>query len=271
MPFTGGPYVYTSGKLPNPTNYYLNGHAIGGSPDLYLTPTVPDYAVGTKLECSDGRVWRYGYFIAGVAAARLCAVDYSEASETAALDGIATAAAIGATEVILSSATLNQTKNAHAGSYLLIEDDAGEGYLYPILANDVGASDAVTFYLAVPLQVALTSASDIQLVGCPYHNLIIGSPTDSLVRGVTMGAPSAADFGWIQTRGLAAVLADVSAGTAAIGTICSLSDGVNGAVQPLGGSATPATTDFVTEPLVGQFATVGTDGAHVCVDLVYLA
>lgn len=267
MAWTGGPYLYTTGRVPNPANYYLNGHAIGGSPDLYATPTTPDYAVGTKLECSDGRIWRYGYFIAAVAAARLASVDYSEASETTAIDNGVTAAAAGATEVTITSASLNQTKNAHAGSYLMIEDDAGEGYLYPIIANDAGAANAVVFYLAVPLQVALTTASDIQLVACPYANLIIGSPTDSLIKGVTMSAPSAADYGWIQTRGLAPVLCDASAGTAAIGTICTLSDGVDGAVQPLGGSATPATTDFVTEPLVGSFATTGTDTGHVVVDL----
>lgn len=260
------PYLYTTGRVPNPTNYYLNGFAIGGSPDLYLTPTTPDYAVGAKLEASDGRIWRYGYFIAAVAAARTVAVDYSEASETAALDNVCTAAAAGATQVTLTSASINQTANAHAGSYLHIEAGPGAGYLYPILGNEAGAANAVLMYLAVPLQVALTTASDIQLVACPYANLIIGSTTDNWIKGVTMGAPSAADYGWIQTKGPASVLCDETAGTATIGVWATQSDGVDGAVNPAAGSDT-SVADLKTDPLVGVFVTDGTDTDTVVVDL----
>ena len=133
--------------------------ATGGSPQgIYEESSTQEYPIGTKREFEDGRVFRYASFGAATAAGVLVSQDVS-ATAVIEIENVATAAAVGATEVILTdSGTLGSaTANQYAGAYLHTVDDAGEGYTYRIKSNTAASSNAVTFTLYDGLVVAVSS------------------------------------------------------------------------------------------------------------------
>ena len=234
---------------------------IGGFGDqgIHEESSTQKHSIGEKLELADGRCFRYGYFAAATAAGLLVSQDVS-AGCVVETDDIATAAAIGATSVILTDAgTLGSaTANQYAGGYLHITDDAGEGYTYRIKSNTAASSNAVTFTLYDPLVVALTTASDVAITGNMYNNLLgATAATDTLVSGVTTRVMQASYYGWVQTKGVSTVLADIPVGIT-FGDQLTLSDGVAGAVQ---------LQDAYTEQTVGYSLYTGDDTGHVGVML----
>jgi hypothetical protein len=197
-----------------------------GGQGIYEESSTPKHAIGEKLELIDGRVFRYAYFSTATAQGLLASQDLS-ASAIVESDGKLTAASAGATEVTytdsgtVGSATLNQ----YAGGYLHITDDAGEGFQY---------------------------ATDVAVTGGLWNNLIGATAgTDYVVAGVTPISFTVNYYGWVQTRGVATILAD---GTIAAGQNVTLSDGVTGAVH---------TKDAETEPLIG-YAAFAPDNTGYC-------
>ena len=147
----------------------------------------------------------------------------------------------------------------YSGALLQITDDAGEGHQYRIKSNSAtGAttSGKVDIYLYDGIKVALTTASDIAIVGELWSKVVgATAATDYVISGVTTMAMTSGYYGWFQTAGVATILAD---GTIAIGDNLTLSDGVAGAVQ---------LKDAETEPLVGFAAYAPDDTGHVGVVL----
>lgn len=197
---------------------------------IYEESSYAKFDLGEKLELIDGRVFRYGQFNAAVGAGLVVSQDVS-ATSVVEIDGKATAAAIGATEVILTdSGTLGSaTADQYAGGYLHITDDAGEGHQYRIKSNTAASSDAVTFTLYDGLVVAVTTDTDVAITGGLYCKLVGALGTaDYIASGVTPIAFTSGYYGWVQTGGIATALAD---GTIAIGQAVMLSDGTAGAVE----------------------------------------
>ena len=220
---------------------------------IYTESSTARYPIGQKLELADGRVFRYGYTAAAINRGLLVSQDVS-ATAIVESDGKLTAASAGATEVTytdsgtVGSATLNQ----YAGGYLHITDDAGEGFQYRIKSNTAASSNAITLTLYDPIKVALTTASDIAIVGNLWYNVVGATAgTDYIIAGVTPIAFTSGYYGWFQTAGVATILAD---GSIAIGDNLTLSDGVAGAVQ---------LKDAETEPLVGLAAYAPDNTGHV--------
>lgn len=243
-------------------NYGINrvgGEGIGSraGQGIYEESSTPKYDLGEKLELKDGRVFRYAYIGTATNQGLLVSQDIS-ATSVVEVDGKLTAASAGATEVtITDSGTLGSaTKNQYQGGYLHITDDAGEGYQYRIKSNTAAASNAITVTLYDGLQVAVTTATDVAITGMLWNDLIGATAgTDYIVCGVTPIAFTADYYGWVQTRGIATILAD---GTIAIGQNLTLSDGVTGAVHA---------KDAETEPLVGYAAHAPDDTGYCAVVL----
>ena len=219
---------------------------------IYEESSYAKFDLGEKLELIDGRVFRYGQFNAAVGAGLVVSQDVSATSVTE-IDGKATAAAIGATEVILTdSGTLGSaTADQYAGGYLHITDDAGEGHQYRIKSNTAASSNAVTFTLYDGLVVAVTTDTDVAITGGLYCKLVSATgATDYIASGVTPIAFTSGYYGWVQTGGIATVLAD---GTITVGQTLMLSDGTAGAVERFDG------TDVAeSHPIVG-YATFAPD------------
>lgn len=259
-------YSWTIGNSDISADGYA--HTVLGS-----TTTSASYPVGTVMRNSRGDVYRYVHAVAAVGKADIVAQDIS-VSCSGVIDGKATAAAIGATEVTLTDTDTFSTadvENVYAGGTLIIEDDAGEGHRYPILSNAVGtAAGVMVLTLHEGLAVALTTDTDVAIVGSMYRNLRPASTTDPFVSGVAVKAIGAAEYGWVQTWGVGVCVADlVSNGLMTIGAPAFLSDGDTGQAQNFAGVASNATLnsgDWDT-PHIGYFLHAGTDAAHVGVYL----
>ena len=237
---------------------HIQGPSDGVGQGLYEESSVQLGRVGALRELNDGRRFRYAYFASAAAAGVLVSQDLSATAVAVQILNKATAAAIGATQVILTDAgTLGSaTADQYAGGYLHTTDDAGEGYTYRIMGNTAASSNAVTFSLYDPLVIALTTASDVAITGSLWYNVHGATAgTDYLASGVTNRVMQANYYGWVQTMGVCTILSD---GTPAIGDNLTLSDGVAGAVQ---------IKDAETEPLIGQALFASDNTGHVGVRL----
>ena len=239
-------------------NHALN--KVGGAgtkQGIYEESSTPKHAIGEKVELADGRCFRYVYTAAAINPGLLVSQDVS-ATAIVESDGKLTAASAGATEVTYTdSGTVGSaTADQYAGGYLHITDDAGEGHQYRIKSNTAASSNAVPFTLYDGLVVAVTTDTEVGVTGGLYYN--VGGATagtDGIIAGVTTRGLTSNYYGWVQTAGVATILAD---GSIAIYDNLTLSDGVAGAVQ---------LKDAETEPLVG-FATFAPDNTgHVGVVL----
>ena len=235
----------------NSVTNVIGGTATGQG--IYEESSTANHAIGEKLVLSDGRCFRYAYTAATIGTSLLVSQDLS-ATAIVESDGKLTAAAIGATDITYTdSGTVGSaTANQYAGGYLHTTDDAGEGYQYRIKSNTAADSNAITFTLYDGIVVAVTTATDVAVTGSLWYNVLGATAgTDYVVSGVAPIGFTANYYGWVQTAGVATILAD---GTIAAGQNLTLSDGVEGAVQA---------KDAETEPLVG-YSTYAPDNTGYC-------
>lgn len=129
-----------------------------------------------------------------------------------------------AIDAVLLSATLTGTDAAvdiYAEGMAHINDEVGEGYSYRIRrANTVGAAHASAVASGVltvnldaneMIQVALTTVSEITFTRNRYHRVLItAAPPTALVAGVSPGVAALDRYYWSQTKGYAAVLANLT-------------------------------------------------------------
>lgn len=236
----------------------------------------PKFHVGYKVEQADGSVYRYVHFGATVNRGVLVAGDLSETSVVDTDNAvIASASSVNTSDSLIGSRFIQftlaaATANQFAGGKLVVTDDAGEGYTYDIVGNtatDNPATGDIRIELLQPLQVALTTASDVSIYANPYHNLEIATYTDAHVVGVSCATITAADnYGWIQTKGRCGVLQDAT--VPAVGLYVVLSEATNGAVSGLVvGTATGSLGDVTADPIVGVMVDPGDSTGHSVVDL----
>ena len=129
-----------------------------------------------------------------------------------------------AIDALLLSATLTGTAAAvdiYAEGTAHSNDAVGEGYSYRIRrANTEGAAHAsavasgvltVNLDAGEMLQVALTTASEVTFTRNRYHRVLItAAPPTALVAGVSPGVAALDRYYWSQTKGYAAVLANLT-------------------------------------------------------------
>jgi hypothetical protein len=247
-------------------NYGINrigGEGVGSrkGQGIYEESSYAKFDLGEKLELKDGREFRYANFGAAVGAGLVVSQDVS-ATCAAESQGTMTAAAAGATEVVVTDATTlgSATADQFAGGYLHIVDDAGEAHQYRIKSNTAASSNAVTFTLYDGLVVAVTTATDVAITGGLYNKLVGATgATDYIVSGVTPIAFTSGYYGWVQTRGIATVLSD---GAITVGQTLMLSDNVAGSVEAL-----DATAVANSHPIVGYATFAPDDTGYVGVAL----
>ena len=236
-----------------------------GNQGIYAESSTPLHYLGEKLEFKDGRTFRYCKASgAAIAAAHLVAQDQS-ATSLVESDGAIIAAAgrfsisAGSTAIQITKASV--TKDQFAGAFFMITDDAGEGHQYKIKSNSatgLTTSGKVDFDFFDPLVVAVTTASDIAIVGGLYNEVMSCTQnTDEIPVGVAPIAVTADYYFWAQSAGIACVLADASAAIA-LGDKLTVSDDTAGAAQ---------LQDAYTEAAIGSACFAPDDTGHVGVHL----
>lgn len=214
--------------------------AVGQS--LFSSSATAFHTLGEKVHSTDGRSFRY--VKAGASALVQGKLQQASAETTAHQNLTSAAAAIGATSTVTSAITT--TADQYKDGYLVVTVTPGEGYSYRISNNTVGTSAACTITLSDPILVALTTASRYDLVANPYSAVIVNPTTlTSTPIGVAVYPIVANQFGWLQTSGVAPVLAD---GANAVGSNLVASNGVAGAVED---AAAPGAQPFVGTAVTG--------------------
>jgi len=158
-------------------------------------------------------------------------------------------AAIGATSLTVTLGATAATANQYAGGFVTITAGTGLAYRYLIDSHPAAnASATLVLTLSDALAVATAVAdSKADLQANPFSGVILNPATASSAPvGVGVAPITNAQYGWIQTSGVAGVLAD---GAITVGTALVASNGVAGAVEPLAGvqaAVATALTDIST-------------------------
>ena len=269
-----------------PTNFPrgLTGDS-GVKQGLYEVSTVEQGAIGSVLQNTyDGSEYVYSYFAGACGPGKIAAMDASAGIQTsfdaAFVDSGGSAKdtyAAGDNFIYVKNSTItsDDVKNVWAGGYLMITDAGGEGHKYFILGHEAGGdtqTNTIGLNIEPGLVIALESEGSCSIIGHPYNNLAIANnETDDVVKGITLVDVAAGEYAWVQRRGHGVVLADETAGTIAAGTVAVLSDGVNGAAEPLNIAALASNAAFAllnfAEPYIGTFLTVAVDTEYVAIDI----
>lgn len=224
--------------------------------DLLVSSTTQTMPLGTYMETSDGRGFRYGKAVAATVAGKLYQCTPRDATNMCPSGGLTPSAnvAIGGTQITLSD-TLTLTANQLAGGYMSVCVTPGEGYTYKIAGNTAvtGAASCVVT-LEDPLVVAITTNSRVIFSANPYGAVVV-MPTSitAAPAGVAVSVIATGSYGWFQTHGPVAVL---NSGNTAIG-LSITPGGAEGAVK----------TGATTLGDIGYCLTPGISGEW---DLVFL-
>jgi hypothetical protein len=199
--------------------------------DIFTSSTTAFAPVGAKAVTGDGREFRY---VKAGAVALVPGKLQQSAAELTNHQNLAPTAnvAIGATSFTVTLGATAATANYYAGGWAIITTSTGAGYQYQISSHPAADSAAtLTIQLADPVLVAFVSASSkVDLVANPYSAIVVNPTTaTSAPIGVAVYPVAASSYGWIQTKGPAAVLAD---GAVTVGTNVIASNAVAGAIEP---------------------------------------
>jgi len=189
----------------------LNGTTEEPKQGIYEQSATQQYELGTRLALEDGRAFRY-------CQAGATALDAGELQQSALFGGSLTtvqtdiavqaAAAIGDTDVYVTTVTDATTLDQYKGGYFCISDATGQGQMRKIAGNAAGAAGTVKFELDVGLEVAVTTSSKVQLMSNPYKAVLqsVVTTPSGLILGVPTCVIAISAFGWLQTWGMACCL-----------------------------------------------------------------
>lgn len=195
--------------------------------DLTVSSNGDGTQLGQRAVTGDGRAFRY--VLAG-ATALVPGNLQQNAAEATSLENLSIAAAAVGDTSITTTSTVTVTANQLAGGYVIVTVTPGQGYMYQIAGHAAATAAVVTLNLTDPIQVALTTSSKIDLVPNPYSGVIVNPTTATgMPIGVAVAAVPATYYGWVQTEGVASILAD---GNITVGTQVIASNGTAGAVEP---------------------------------------
>lgn len=178
--------------------------------NAYSSETVQTHDLGQMAQTSDGRKFRYSK-ANGTTVTGDC---YGSAGQDAQFQSMANTAivAIGGTSIAVTNGTTTVAANDFDEGYLLISSSVGIGQSSQIVSHDTGTSGAtITYQIADPLAVALSTASKVTVIKNPFDDVIIQAVTPvAPAVGISQFAIPTTKFGWIQTGGAAAALFDAS-------------------------------------------------------------
>jgi len=231
--------------------------------ELHVVTTAQRFPIGSLIyDVGSDSKYRYVEYGGTIAAGSLAGAEVPDGAHDA-LDpsGTGTGAGITKGSTIISIAdSITLVENEYAGGFLYTQvNGAGLGYRYPIKSNEAGATTNLNVTLWDPgLAVAVSASTDVALVKSRYKEVLITATTAvSIATGVSLGIGADGSFGWVQTRGPAAVLTD--GGTAlAIGHAVRRSEDDPGAVALLD-------FDEADDANVGQIGLcmdIGADGSY---------
>jgi hypothetical protein len=251
--------------------------------DIYQTSSTPKFALGTKFERQDGAVFRYAQFASQTSAGMIVASVASDISISSVTSASVTPSsayqmpieqpgvypgAVGSRFIV---SIITAAANQFVGAYLSVTSGAGVGYSYRVKGHTVTGDPATgkaRFELYDPLIAAVNTSSQISIAGNKYNNVRpVATITSVVACGAAVRTQTGSTFGWVQTKGIAGVLTDVSATLGSAGYIAGVSTADAGAVAMYSLAGTAQTTAIAQVPLVGTVLSIGSGTNYALVDL----
>jgi len=222
--------------------------------DPFVTsPNETEHEPGDPVYLSDGRVFRFA--VVGASNISKGKLQLAPAHITNHDNCAVAAAPIGSTVVTVTPGATGANANVYSYGYMVVNAGPGAGQTYKISSHPtITASTAFNLTLFDPINTALTTSSKVCLMHNTYNGVVQGTSSTQTPAGVPLVDMPAGYYGWLQTRGIAAVLCD---------TITSL-----GGYQIASGSVPGAVTDQtdVTAPItqrwVGWAPVAGVNGEY---------
>jgi len=200
---------------------------------LLSESSIQMHNLGAKCVADDGRVFRYAKAGETLVPGTLLQAPVEKTNHQ---DVVPAIAAIGATQITVTLGATAATANYYAGGWAIITVTPGQGYQYKIKSHPA-ADSAATLVLTLedPLVIALTASSNVDLVPNPFNGVIINPSTaTSCPVGVAVYPITSAYYGWVQTGGVATLLA--ADGAVVVGTSVVASNATAGAVEAATGA-----------------------------------
>lgn len=206
--------------------------------DLYEESSTPLHRVGQLGVDSFGNRYRY---VKNGGVALVTGNLLQEPAEDTQFNNMAVPAAeaIGQTEITVTNGTTTVTANMFDGGQLFVSYATGIGQNFRILSHTTGTSGAsITYTIDRPLKIALDTTSKVTVRKNKYNGVIQTPATTSTggVVGVALYAMTISYYGWIQSGGDVACLADTGTNFANDLRGVSVSLAVAGAVKPNDGA-----------------------------------
>jgi len=198
--------------------------------DLSANDSSSQFQLGAKVVSNDGR--EFVYALAGGATLVVGNVLQGPA-EVANHQNLAPVAntAAGSTTLNVTLGNTAATASQYAGGWAIVAVTPGLGQQLKIKSHPAAAGNGtLLLQLEDPVATAVTlAASKIDLVANPYSGVIqsLASASGPVV-GVAVKAITNAQYGWIQTRGVANVLNE---GGVTAGQMCVVSNATAGAFE----------------------------------------
>lgn len=200
--------------------------------------------VGQKMQYRDGRKFVFCGSSVDIAAAQMVGFNQPVGIELA--NAVVATTPVGSFTVEINTKTYQffggaagvLAANALADGYIIVTDDAGEGYIYKIKSHTAGTAAAnITFTLYDALTVALTTASDVCFASSSFADVVVCTattkPIGSCMVAVTAGTATVKQYFWVQYSGPGVALS-----TAGVTTGLPVAAGVAGVVADNAASAT---------------------------------
>ena len=220
--------------------------------DPYKQDAIQQHPLGALALAENGDLYRYAKLAADVSAGYLLvSLSREDNHQNIALSATA---AVGDTVVKPTVGATAVDANEYDEGWLIFNDVSPEGEIYKISSHDASTSgsEAINVYIARGLLTAATTSSEVTLVRNPWNSPAVSQLIAERPAGVTITDWDVSEkpYGWIKTRGIAAVLADASGVT--VGYKATISNETNGAVGVY--------SDVDAEFEVGQMMDAGTNG-----------
>lgn len=177
--------------------------------DPFETRTEADatHELGATVKLADKRV--FSHAVAGASNISKGKLQQAAAPIANHANLTVAAAALGATAITVTPGATAGAANLYSEGYMAVNDVDGEGASYKIKDHlAITASTAFTLNLFDPIRgTALTANSQVTLVHNGFKNVIEVATSLHRPAGVPLISILTGDYGWLQGKGVAAVLA----------------------------------------------------------------
>lgn len=184
---------------------------------IYEASATQQFALGTKLAYSDGRVFRYAKNGATLLAkSRMCSGATLE-SKCYTIDQGATYGPlikINDQEITMLVTTGGTwVENEYAQGMLVVNKGTGIGDFYKVVANKIQSTDTfMSIQLETPIRTTLANGSEVSMVKSCWRDVVVAPTTEEVSpAGIPLVGVTAEYYCWLQTGGYAPCLVDDSA------------------------------------------------------------